>query len=420
MSPSWGSSILYIGPDRVVLRARGAVHTAATTEPGWAGALVALQSLLDGRRLRRRLGKAERAQQPAAMLGTLRFAQPTAPPSGRVAVVLSSHFAPLWLLPGAPTRLNHEETRGWVESQAAERFGDLAANWRLAFRPAPAGEPILASGIDAGHWAELLHTLTAAGLSVASVVSWPALALARYGKSGGRGSARLILAEAGRLTLASLVSGELAALDSVRGEPDALTGLLARAALVDGLGDAPLLLVGSGVAGDWAGAVLANSPEAAVLSGRAEPDFLQTRPRPPLVAWLLLAAGLGLAALAGTRYATLTEQLATLTVAETPVAAKPRPERGIVATPARPWGELLNRLESQRPKQIALLSLRGDAARGDARITAEARSAADMLAWFDSLRAAGFGDASLVQHEVQLEAEQQPVRFEIRLDWGTP
>jgi len=405
VSRSWADlftpAILYLGPDRVLLRARrlssagfqpASLHQALPSTPDWAGAQAALQSLLQAHK-----------------------------PGRRMAVVLSSHFAPLWLLPGAPTRLNYEETRGWVESQAAERFGDLAANWRLAFRPAPAGEPILASGIDAAHWAELLHTLAQAGCAAASVTSWPALALARYGKSGKRGTARLALAESGRLTLASLLRGEVVALDSARGEPSALADLLARAALVDGLGDAPLLLVGSGVVGDWGGArVIANAPEAAVLSGRTEPDFLQTRPRPPLAAWLLLAAGLGLAALAGTRYATLEEQLARLSVPETGIAAKPRPERGVVATPARPWSDLLNRLESQRPQQIALLSLRGDAARGDARITAEARSAADMLAWFDSLRAAGFGDATLVQHEVQLEAEQQPVRFEIRLDWGTP
>lgn len=392
MSRSWADlftpATLYLGPDRVVLRARGAIQTAATVEAGWPGAIAALKTLLD-----------------------------THQPSGRVAIVLSSHFAPLWLLPGTPTHLNHEETRGWAESQAAERFGELSANWRLAFRPAPVGEPLLASGFDSGQWAELMHTLTGAGLRAASVTSWPALALARY---GARRTARLALLESGRLTLVSLDGGKVVALDSVRGELDAQAGLLARAALVDGLGDAPLLLVGTGVVGDWPGAVLANAPETAVLSGRAEPDFLQTRPRPPLVAWLLLAVGLGLAALVGARHATLTEQLATLTVPATPVAAKLRPERGMVATPARPWGELLNRLESQRPKQIALLSLRGDAARGDARITAEARSAADMLAWFDSLRAAGFGDATLVQHEVQLEAEQQPVRFEIRLDWGTP
>ena len=395
MSLSLASSILYLAPDRATLRARGAMHTAAVPgAPGWAGALAALQTLLETQR-----------------------------PAGQVAVLLSSHFAPLWLLPGAPTRLNYQETRGWVEAQAAERFGELAANWRLAFRPAPAGEPLLASAIDAAHWAELLHTLAEAGLRMAAVASWPALALARYGKHG---TARLALVESGRLTLVSLLRGEPVALDSVRGEADALTGLLTRAALVDGLGDAPLHLVGTGVAGElasaWAGAqVLANAAETAVLSGRAEPDFLQTRPRPPLVAWLLLAVGLGLAALAGTRYTALAEQLDTLSVPETTVSAKPRGAR-VVASPeasARPWGDLLNRLESQRPKQIALLSLRGDALRGEARITAEARSPADMLAWFKALRAdPDLHEVSLVRHELQVEDEQQPLRFELRLAWG--
>jgi len=335
-------------------------------------------------------------------------------------VVLSSHFAPLWLLPGAPTRLNYQETRGWVESQAADRFGELAANWRLAFRPAAAGEPILAAGSDAGHWAELMHTLAQAGLKAISVTSWPALALARHGD---RGTARLALVEAGRITLASLLRGNLVALDSVRGEPAALAGLAARAALVDGLGQAGLHLVGTGVQGDWAGAqVLANTVEAATLSGRGEPDFLQTRPRPPLAAWLLLAAGVAMAALAGQRYTALAEQLAAVS-ASVPAAAAAKPRRASAtaspAAPARPWGDLLNRLEQQRPKQIALLSLRGDALRGEARITAEARSAADMLAWHKALRTdAGFSDASLVQHTIEEADGQQPLRFEIRLGWG--
>jgi len=384
------TATLHLGPEQVLLRVHGTVHAAVPPEPGWPGALAVLRSLLDEHK-----------------------------PAGRVTVVLSSHFAPVWLLPGAPTRLNFEETRGWVESQAAERFGELAANWRLTFRPAPVGDPILAAGIDAGHWAELMHTLTAAGLKAISVTPWPALALARY---AGRGTVRLALAETGRLTLASLARGELAALDSVRGEPSALAGLSTRAALVDGLGEAPLQLVGTGVQGDWHGArVLANTPEAAILSGRGELDFLQTRPRPPLAAWLLLAAGLGLAALAGHRYTALAEQQARLSVPDSVATSKPRRERATANpdTPARPWGDLLNRLESQRSKQIALLSLRGDALRGEARITAEARSEADMLAWLKTLRTdPAFSNASLTHHEVQEEEGRHPVRFELQLGWG--
>lgn len=389
MSLSWTSVSLYLAPDRVFLRTRGATHALAIAEPGWAGAIAALTSLLDAHK-----------------------------PGGHVAVALSSHFAPVWLLPGAPTALNHEETRGWVESQVAERFGDIAANWRIAFRPAPTGEPILASGIDAGQCSELLKTLTAAGLAAASVTAWPALALTHY---SGRGTARLALLENGRLTLASLARGELVALDSARGEPDAMAGPLARAALVDGLGEAPLLIAGTGVAGDWNGArVLANTPETATLSGSVPLDFLRTRPRPPPAAWLLLAVGLGLAALAGGRHAMLAEQRDLLVVPETSVGARPRPVTDGTTTPARPWSALLDRLESGRPRQIALLSLHADASRGEARIGAVARTAADMLAWLDALRAAGFGNASLTRHDVQTEDALRPVRFEIRLAWGKP
>ena len=395
MSPSWtdlfSRATLYLGPEQVLLRVGGRVHAATPDQPGWAGALAALQGLLDRHK-----------------------------PRGRVALALSAQFAPLWLLPGAPTRLSYEETRGWVESQAAERFGDLAAGWRLAFRPGAAHEPILASGIDAGHWAELLHTLNQAGLKPVAASPWPALALARH---GGRGTARLALAEPGRTSLVSVRRGIAVALDSACGEPGALVDLTTRAALVDGLGAAPLLLVGCGVAGDWkVDRVLANTPETALPSGPGAPDFLQTRSRPPLAAWLLLAAGLGLAALAGQRYATLSDQLAAIAQPEAAVPATPRAVKVVAAdaaVPARPWRDLLDRLELQRPKQIALLSLRGEALRGEARITAQARSEADMLAWLKTLRTeAGFKDAELTHHEIQDEEGRHPVFFEVQLGWG--
>ncbi len=387
----FASATLYLGPGQVLLRSRGSLHAATPAEPGWAGAMAALRILLDNPK-----------------------------PRGRVAVVVSSHFAPLWLLPGAPTRLNHEETRGWVDSQVTERFGELAPNWCLAFRPAVSGEPILASGIDAGHWAELLELLRQSGLTVIAATPWPALALARY---GGRGTARLALVEQGRITLVSRERGVAVKLDSARGEPGALTDLLTRAALVDGLGDAPLELVGCGMAGDWSGArVLANTHDIALLTGHASPDFLQTRPRTPLVAWLLLAVGLGLAVFYGQHYATLTEKLAAISLTVPAAPASLHTLRVVAESPApvRPWGELLDRLETLRPESIALLSLQGDALRGAVQIRAQARSEADMLDWLKTLRGEpGFRDASLTHHEVQEEEGRHPVSFELQLGWGT-
>lgn len=400
MSLSWAdwrsTGSLYLGPGQVVLRSGGTTATRVPATPDWAGALAALQNLAQEHHL-----------------------------SGRFSVALSSHFAPLWLLPAPPTRLDFAETRGWVAAQVAERFGDLAAGWRLVFRPAPAGAPILASGIDAGHWAELLQTLARAGLTASRVAPWPALALARR---SGRGSARLALLEVGRLTLASLARGEVIALAGTRGEAAQLPELTARAALVDELGDVPLHLLATGISGDLlanpgADRVLANTPDAALPGGPCELDFLAGRPRRPLAAWLLLAVGLGLAGLAGQRYAALSEQLATLAPPATSLPTNPRKARVAATTetgPTRNWGELLNRLENLQEPRIALLSLHGDAQRGEAKITAEAPSAADMLDWLATLRQAGFAEASLVRHAVQVEAEQQPVKFEIRLGWGTP
>ena len=397
---------LYLAPERVALRLAGLIHQATVAEPGWAGALATVQELLVGRNV-----------------------------AGRLAVVLSQQFAPIWLLPGAPARLSQEETRGWVESRLAERFGEIAANWQIAFRPAPTGEPILASGIDRGEWAALMQILKAAGIQAASVTSWPALALAQFGRR--HAPARLALLEAGRLTLASLAHGDLVGLDSARVEaagPGPLSGLLSdlatRAALVDGLGAAPLLLVATGVAGTaaeaWPGAqVLANSLEQGLLPVRGELDFLAARPRPPLAAWLLLAAGLGLAGLAGNRYLALAETQAALEQEHPAAVAKPKRAAAVGdpfdAARSRSWDALLRGLEARRPAkgadQIALLSLRGDAIRGEAQLTAEARSEVAMLAWLKALRTR-FADASLVQHSVQKDAEQQPLRFDIRLHWG--
>lgn len=397
MSLSWAdpgrTSRLYLGPGQVVLRSGAAIHSAVPATPDWAGALAAVQSLLREQR-----------------------------PTGRVAVALSSQFAPLWLLPAPPTRLNFAETRGWVAAQVAERFGDLAAGWRLCFRPAPVGVPIMASGIDSAHWAELLHALTEARLTATQVAPWPALALAHRGRLG---NARLALLETGRLTLASLAGGEVVVLGtSSFGEPTQLLDLTARAALVDHLGDVPLHLFATGIAGDWGTArVIANTPEAALTGGHCELDFLASRPRRPYAAWLLLAAGVVLASLAGQRYATLSAQQTALAPPAAGVSAPSRKTGTAPAdtsAPARAWDELLNRLEDLHGPEIALLSLHADARRGEAKLTAEARHTADMLTWLGVLRSSGFPDASLLRHAVQDEDPQLPVKFEIQLHWGKP
>jgi len=166
---------------------------------------------------------------------------------------------------------------------------------------------------------------------------------------------------------------------------------------------------------------------------RLKLDFLHPFPRPHWAAWLLLAAGLGLAAWVGWQDQQIARALAAAT-AESPVPRTPLvSRRDARATPgeaqtgaaesaqaqlATPWGELFGRLESNRPRGIALLSLDADARKPDVTLTAEARSVKEMLAWIEQLKAeAGFPSVTLASHTVQDADPQRPIRFVLRLGW---
>lgn len=161
-------------------------------------------------------------------------------------------------------------------------------------------------------------------------------------------------------------------------------------------------------------------------------DFLHPFPRPHWAAWLLLAAGLALAAWAGWQDRQVGRALAAA-VAEAP-AVRPPPasrrgpsaatgESQVAAVSSRahlatPWGGLLVRLENSRPKSIALLALEADARKPEATLTAEARTAKDMLAWVEQLKGeAGFGSVTLASHTLQDNDPQRPIRFVLRLVW---
>jgi len=161
-------------------------------------------------------------------------------------------------------------------------------------------------------------------------------------------------------------------------------------------------------------------------------DFLHPFPRPHWAAWLLLAAGLGLAVWVGWQDQQVGRALA-VAAAESPAVRTPpasrrgpsaaRGENQVAAESSRaqlatPWGGLLVRLENGRPKYIALLALEADARKPEATLTAEARTAKDMLAWVEQLKGeAGFGSVTLASHTLQENDPQRPIRFVLRLVW---
>ena len=159
-------------------------------------------------------------------------------------------------------------------------------------------------------------------------------------------------------------------------------------------------------------------------------DLLHPRPRAHWAGGLLLAAGVALAGWTAWQDAQTRQALAEA------VAAAPQPSAAAVrrapavagdaqavahqarAQLATPWDALFVRLETNVPKGIALLALEADARKTEATLTAEARSARDMLAWVEQLKLeAGFATVVLASHALQENDPQRPLRFVVRLDW---
>lgn len=160
-------------------------------------------------------------------------------------------------------------------------------------------------------------------------------------------------------------------------------------------------------------------------------DFVHPLPRPHWAAWLLLAIGVALAAWVGWQDRQVSAALADA-VAAAPAEPRTAARRTAQAAPGQttaatesaeaqlqvPWGDLFLRLEANRPKRIAMVGLEADARRSEATLTAEAKSARDMLAWIDELKdKAGFASVILASHTVREDDPQQPIRFVLRVVW---
>jgi Tfp pilus assembly protein PilN len=163
-------------------------------------------------------------------------------------------------------------------------------------------------------------------------------------------------------------------------------------------------------------------------------DFLHPVPQAPWAAWILLSVGLGLAVWVGWKGQQVQRNL------DKALAAAPQKTAAIAqhaafttttgeaATAVRlakeqlsaPWSDLFVRLETSRPKNIALIALEADARKSEATLTAEACTMKDMLAYIELLKGeAGFASVTLASHALQYDDPEQPVRFVLRLAWRT-
>lgn len=91
----------------------------------------------------------------------------------------------------------------------------------------------------------------------------------------------------------------------------------------------------------------------------------------------------------------------------------------IAAQLAWRWQPAFDALAAAQDKTIALVAFDASQAKAQLKLTAEARTLEDALAWIERLQQQpGVKRAVLVQHEIRTDAEQQPVRFAVNVEMG--
>lgn len=134
-----------------------------------------------------------------------------------------------------------------------------------------------------------------------------------------------------------------------------------------------------------------------------------------------------------TSHAELAEQLASLETRRpsgAPAALRSTPSskgeltqtraiRQVAQKLVTPWSDLLQSLESTPSRAVALLAVEPSASKRTLRLTAEARTLPDMLAYLGALqRDARLSSVVLVSHQIQTQVPGSPVRFQIQAHWG--
>lgn len=84
-----------------------------------------------------------------------------------------------------------------------------------------------------------------------------------------------------------------------------------------------------------------------------------------------------------------------------------------------PWKELFEAFEVTRNTDIAVLAIEPDAQKGFVRISGEAKSLESLPAYLGYLQKVPlFKDVALLNHQVQQQDPQRPVRFMLQATWG--
>ena len=169
-------------------------------------------------------------------------------------------------------------------------------------------------------------------------------------------------------------------------------------------------------------------------------DFVRPRPTASWLGWTLLVVGLVGVALVALDVAQAREELQSALeraerharTAQTRTAqARPRSAaQGLApavvtanarvgASLAHPWGRLLKELEQLAEPGIALLGFEAQGASRQLRITAEAKTMAEVVVYVESLRLSPVAQSVVLgSHEVVTQDGVSVIRFSVDVGWG--
>jgi len=83
-----------------------------------------------------------------------------------------------------------------------------------------------------------------------------------------------------------------------------------------------------------------------------------------------------------------------------------------------PWRALHDAVQAGTPANIALLALEPDARKSTVRITAEAKTSEDMIAYVEQLQKdEWFSAVVLARHEINEQDPNRPIRFQLDARW---
>jgi hypothetical protein len=174
----------------------------------------------------------------------------------------------------------------------------------------------------------------------------------------------------------------------------------------------------------------------------ASPGLARTLHRTGPLDWGLVVLALALCVAAGAtgwqvmgRQRALASQLSAVRaqssvpiVAAASTAATPQvgaPQAGAVNAAVLqlnlPWGALHDAIGAATPKNVALLALEPDAHRRSMKITAEAKTADEMIAYIEQLKQQElFDEVALLRHEINELDPNRPIRFQLDAQWSKP